>query len=1129
MKEITNSNLLKMVLENASNIGNKSGASVTAERFLVAVIDLTEKYGAMGKDSTFVKLINGVDVEYDIMREILLKYINRETVSEINDIIFMQKIMKMAKQKVISRDGELITVSDVVECIFADPTTTIKQCFAGKGIDTVPPAEIKVALPKPAKIEFVPVDDNDELPFSAPPVHVDIDPKQWVAELVDKVKKVREDLLNAVFGQDNAVSVFTSGYFQSEMLAKTDKSRVRPRATFLFAGPPGVGKTFLAETAAKVLNRPFMRFDMSEYSDKEANLEFCGSDKVYKNGREGNVTGFVDKNPECVLLFDEIEKAHINIIHLFLQMLDAGRLRDNFTDTEVSFSDAIIIFTTNAGKQLYENSESGDFSDISRKTVLKALQKDVNPETGVPYFPAAICSRFASGNVVMFNHIASHNLRDIAKREVLRRAGDFEKEIGIGVEIDEKVFTALLFAEGGAADARTVRSRSETFFDDELFELFRLISSDKVSGNISGLEKICMDLELPGDAEIRSLFVSAEKPVVLVFGDNADVGDAAVFVQSVEDAAATLKKKDVRLILIEPMYGAADSDYLNAEDIQSASREFFRYVRENHREIPIYILQNNGVELTEEELISYTKAGVRGIVGKSSNVEEEIAVICENLHQQMSMNMLAKANKVVSFETAQSIEKGGKIAHIKLFDFKMNIALDPEDGENILSNVSKPNVKFGDIIGAADAKKELRYFVDYLKNPKKFLGTGVKPPKGVLLYGPPGTGKTMLAKAMASESDVTFITAEGNQFLKKYVGEGADKVHELFRTARKYAPSIIFVDEIDAIGKERRGGEQGAGSEETLTAFLTEMDGFKNDPSKPVFILAATNFDIEPGKAKSLDPALMRRFDRRVYIDLPDREDREKYIRMQIAKNAAFVLSESEIDNIAVRSTGMSLAELESVIELALRMAIRDGNFKVTDSIFEEAFETFNSGEKKSWEISQLERVARHEAGHAFVCWKGGECPSYLTIVARGDHGGYMQHADNEGKAIYTKDELLAQIRTSLGGRAAEIVYYGEDNGISTGASGDLVSATRTARNIICAYGMDKVFGLAVIDSQTASSGELAAEVRAAVNTILDAEMESAIKLIRENKAVIDELVSVLMKKNHLNGEEIDAILSQKV
>ena len=378
---------------------------------------------------------------------------------------------------------------------------------------------------------------------------------------------------------------------------------------------------------------------------------------------------------------------------------------------------------------------------------------------------------------------------------------------------------------------------------------------------------------------------------------------------------------------------------------------------------------------------------------------------------------------------------------------------------------------------------------------------------------------------MASESGVTFIAAEGNEFLKKYVGEGSERVHELFKAARKYAPSVLFIDEIDAIAKERRGGANaGASGEETLTSFLTEMDGFASDPTKPVFVLAATNFNVEPGTEKSLDAALMRRFDRRVYIDLPNKEDRIKFLRMKCEKNSAIQLTQAQLDNIAMRSTGMSLAELDSITELALRSAIREGSTVVDDAIFEEAFETFNSGDVKKWDDSTLERVARHEAGHALICYLSGETPSYLTVVARGSHGGYMQHADNEGKAIYTKDELLAKIRTSLGGRAAEIVYYGEQNGISTGASGDLHTATSIAQQIICTYGMDADFGLSVVGSGV--GGELATMIRTCVNRILDEQMKEAIRLISENKNKIDSLVKELINKNHLNGSEIEKAIA---
>jgi ATP-dependent metalloprotease FtsH len=732
----------------------------------------------------------------------------------------------------------------------------------------------------------------------------------------------------------------------------------------------------------------------------------------------------------------------------------------------------------------------------------------------------------------MFNKIGAQGLRNIAKREVLRHAENYEREFGVKTEFDERVFTSLLFAEGGSADARTVRSRAEAFFDNELFELFRLVASDPELKAVNKIDRIKFAVELPDPSNpVYSMFETVGRPEVLVFSSDETAAlcrkkvNGCLFarVNNPQDADAYLRRHDVKLVLIDLTVGMrVDEGYLNIEDADSEARDFFHHIREKHTALPVYILETSAHTFSSEEKVSFTRQGVRGFLPLSETEDsffEEFEEIRVKLHHQESMTELAKASKIVTFETSQILSAKGRTAQIKLFDFSLGVAMDAEDSKNIVSGASKPNVRFEDILGADDAKRELEYFVEYLKNPKRYIGTGVRAPKGVLLYGPPGTGKTLLAKAMASKSDVTFICAEGNQFLKRFVGEGPEKVHELFKTARKYAPSILFVDEIDAIAKERSGGADGKGSEETLTAFLTEMDGFRNDTAKPVFVLAATNFNPEPGTDKSLDSALMRRFDRKIYVDLPKRDDRVKYIKLKISKNSAFEISEDKINNLAVRSTGMSLAVLESVLELSLRTVIREGKMKVTDAILEEAFETFNSGEKKTWNADTLERVARHEAGHALVCRHGGDMPSYITVVSRGNHGGYMQHGDNEDKPIYTKEELLSKIRTSLGGRAAEMVCYGNELGISTGASGDLGNATRIAELYLTTYGMDTNFGLST--SKPDSS-----ELRAAVNKILAEQLEKTVEIIERNRDVLDKLTKALVDKNHLAGDEIKAIFA---
>lgn len=1166
MNDLQYTALVAHLFELAKEVGNDRNPPLTAERFLVATIDMIEamEVGEETDDNAELHraraLIRSAFQDREQTRDGLFQYIEQNKSLSFIDDLFMKKTLREATAFSEKMGMSAINAHTIVLCLVRQPSDAIRQFLKESAIkasehkftvetsDETPASETSADKTEQesndAETAREPSDTEKTAYFRSqlPPKEDTPEKiKEQIADLVCDAKRVRTSLQTCIYGQDNAINVFASGYFQASLLSLMDSRRRRPRATFLFAGPPGTGKTYLAECAAAALRMPFMRFDMSEYADKEANLEFCGSDKVYKNGKSGNVTSFVAENPRCVLLFDEIEKAHRNVIHLFLQMLDAGRLRDNYTDEEVSFSEAIIILTTNAGRRLYEESESDDLSGVSRKVVMSALQKDVNPETGVPLFPTAICSRFSSGNVVMFNRIGAHNLRTIAQREMERHAENFRKKTDIQLQIDERVYTALLFAEGGAADARAIRGRAESFFNTELYELLRLIASDKVKTKVDDIEKIRIGVDLrSADAAIGAMFAPAEKAAVLVFAEEETVALCRERVKNMDFIGASdmptaleaMKAQTIDFVLLDMRCGAgaAATENLNAEDVESPARDFLKFLREKHGQLPVYLLEIGSTVLDEEERVSFVRNGVRGVIRltRARNAfAKELSEIAVRLHQQASMTKLATENKVISFETAQTVSRNGKLAEIKLFDFEMHVAVDSEDAKNVLSAVSRPNVHFADVIGARDAKKELTYFVEYLKNPKKYMGTGVKAPKGILLYGPPGTGKTMLAKAMACEAGITFIAAEGNQFLKRYVGEGSEYVHELFKTARKYAPSILFIDEIDAIAKERKGGANaGANGEETLTAFLTEMDGFVSDPSRPVFVLAATNFDVDPGSEKSLDPALMRRFDRRIYIDLPGKDDRIQFLKKKIAGNSALQISDAMVENLSLRATGMSLAGLDSVAELALRSAIREGSTVVTDAILEEAFETFNSGEVKKWDVSQLTRVARHEAGHALLCVLSGETPSYLTVVARGNHGGYMQHAEQEGKAIYTRDELLARIRTSLGGRAAEIAYYGERDGISTGASGDLASATYTAQQLVCTYGMDDEFGLAVVPAT--ATGAVAAEVRACVNRILAEQMREAIRLICANKERMDALVEALLSKNHLNAAEIERALSRQ-
>ncbi len=1142
MTELKNHPFLDALIRYARSIGGEN-VTLTAHRFLLAVLAVLDGAAVSdGTDTTALReAMEAAKMDLTKLKAALQAHLDGGNATGYFDSLYMQKTLMEAREGAQKAGATQLKPEAVVVAILTSPDESLKKIFAVCGNGEAAASTSGGGL-LPADIiasfrNLTAGADGEEAqkaqPEQAAPAAKEEAPAKAgskeatdIASLTARAKEIQDTLSTIVFGQNNAISTFVSGFFQAEMLRMTDKERTRP-ATFLFAGPPGVGKTFLAEQAAKVLGRPFLRLDMSEYSTDESTVEFAGSDDVYRNAKAGNVTSFVEKHPRSVLLFDEIEKAHLKVIHLFLQILDAGRLRDSKTDKEVSFKDTILIFTTNAGKQLYEDSDTTDFSGLSKKVILRALQKDVDPTTQEPFFPAAICSRFASGNVVMFNHITANNLIGIAKREVTRHANNFEQQFKIHMDIDETVYTALLFGEGGAADARMVRGRAESFFNTEIHELMRLLPQETADN----IKTIKIDVKLPSDnPQIVQLFKPEEKPTALLFAKSEVVPwctDTAacdfIITEDITEAVQAMREKDISFALVDILCGAKENaeGYLNIEDVESDGRKLLQFIHSQYNTVPVYMACGERA-YTHEEQVSFARQGVRGEVMLNADPEkflECIEGICDSIHQQNSMNMLAKANKVASYNTSQTVKEG--VAYIHLFDFRLSVAVDAEDTANILSNISKPNVKFKEVIGAEDAKKELQYFIKYLQNPKKFAGS--QPPKGVILYGPPGTGKTMLAKAMASESDVTFISAVGSQFRKQYIGQGGDAVRELFRTARKYAPSILFIDEIDAIAQERTGGDQSGSreTEATLTALLTEMDGFRKDNTKPVFVLAATNFDVEPGSPRSLDAALMRRFDRRIMVDLPNRDERLRYLRERTAANAAYRLSDAKFESIAIRSTGMSLALLESVMEFSLRMAIRDGDGTVTDEIFDEAFETFTGGERKDWNISTLERVARHEAGHAFLYWYHGKTPSYLTIVARGDHGGYMRHEDPEKMQIHTKADELALVCTSLGGRAAELVYYGAENGLSTGPSGDLKQATYRAQHLLCNYGMDSEFGLAVVDP----AGPMAEKVHSAVNAILEEQLAKAMEIIRANHQKFDRLVEELMVKNHMMGDEIEALL----
>ena len=443
-------------------------------------------------------------------------------------------------------------------------------------------------------------------------------------------------------------------------------------------------------------------------------------------------------------------------------------------------------------------------------------------------------------------------------------------------------------------------------------------------------------------------------------------------------------------------------------------------------------------------------------------------------------------------------------------------------------------IKFNDVAGEDEAKESLQEIVDFLNNPKKYEEIGAKMPKGVLLVGPPGTGKTLLARAVAGEAGVPFFSIAGSEFVEMFVGMGASKVRDLFKQAGEKAPCIVFIDEIDTIGKKRDGGSNLGGNDEreqTLNQLLTEMDGF--DATKGVVILAATN------RPESLDPALTRpgRFDRRVPVELPDLKGRESILRLHAKK--VKLGPDCDFGVVARMTPGASGAELANIVNEAALCAVRHHRKAVTQFDLQEAVDTILAGaQKKNKILNNKEKciVSYHEVGHALVAaLQTNSAPvQKITIVPRTSGAlGFTMQVEDGDHTLMTKEEILNKIATLTGGRAAEELIF---HSITTGASNDIEQATKLARALVTRYGMTEDFDMVALetvnnaylggDASLACSEQTAAQVDAKVVEIVQAEHRKAYQLLADNKRKLDEIAQYLYEKETISGEEFMRILN---
>ncbi len=568
------------------------------------------------------------------------------------------------------------------------------------------------------------------------------------------------------------------------------------------------------------------------------------------------------------------------------------------------------------------------------------------------------------------------------------------------------------------------------------------------------------------------------------------------------------------------------------QQVEEVDYGTFMTMTEN-REIGQVEIESNQILFTNKDGSKVYKTGVLDDPGLVERLHASGAEFASEIVEQMSpfLSILSWVLPVVLFVAIgqymakKLTEKAGGGAGSMMFGMgKSNAKVYVQSTEGI---------RFADVAGEDEAKENLQEVVNYLHDPSKYKEIGASMPKGILLVGPPGTGKTMLAKAVAGESNVPFFSISGSEFVEMFVGMGASKVRDLFNQAKEKAPCIVFIDEIDAIGQKRSGGQYGGNDEreQTLNQLLTEMDGFEGNNG--VIILAATN------RPESLDPALTRpgRFDRRVPVELPDLKGREEILKVHAKK---VKLAENVDFNVVARmASGASGAELANIVNEAALRAVRDGRQVVTQSDLEESIEVVIAGyQKKNAILTDQEKwvVSYHEIGHALVAARQSHSAPVqkITIIPRTSGAlGYTMQVEEGNHYLLTKEELENKIATLTGGRAAEEVVFGS---ITTGASNDIEQATKLARAMLTRYGMSKEFGMVALetvqnqylggDTSLSCAAGTQEQIDRLVVELVSRQHDKAVKLLTDDREKLDQLAKHLYEKETITGEEFMSILN---
>jgi ATP-dependent 26S proteasome regulatory subunit/DNA-binding NarL/FixJ family response regulator len=835
--------------------------------------------------------------------------------------------------------------------------------------------------------------------------------------ILESTSALRTFLKRRVVGQESALRRIADAYFAARLKGLWDapgESHVRPsQQPFLltFVGPTGCGKSLAGEVLAEFLQEQglssgCLKLDMSVFAESQTFDQLVGISGAYKGAKKGLLTTFVKECPAGVILIKAIEKAHRNTRQVFMEALEAGRLYDNYLKEFVEFSQTTLVFTTALGGEIYD--EPGCSGVLSESRDLESSLWEALQGGGLP---ADVVSRLALGRAALFEHLSGLDMERLAEKTLAEVSSDLASTLGITLgAADGRVLAllALRFSAGG--DARRLRTGLKSFLASQVEEVTHdrgeelLCGSNPVIGRLKGI-RIQLDASEPLPETVTEALVK-QIHVLLVDDDTwkPDLGNVLRWTQVGDRAAAerTMESDPADLVLIDLHIGSGQGDPRIDKGLA-----ILRHFRRSHPETPVYLFSEfpgrRGLSSEALERVS-NEGGARGVLSKDFAAQgqespERMAFgarlmdIADGLRREVLARSLNRQSKIVQFtlEPPDGLALDCGVLPLWMREIKEVVAVSAVDRAKF-GWAEVPAERFTSVAGAEQAKGRLKEVVGWLRAPEALREMGLSVPKGILMTGPPGTGKTTLARATAGEAQVPFFAISASEVLNKYIGESEARVRDLFVRARRYAPSILFLDELDSIGGRRDLNGDDVWKTSLLNELLAQMDGFVQS-ARPVFVLAATNCP------EMLDAALTRpgRFDLRVEVPLPNREARVALLKLHTM--GMVMEPDIALEALATRLAGLSGAEIRQVCQEAGFIAFREGRRALSQRDLDSATTMVRHGlasERTPMDEGARRACAIHEAGHAVAqhLLTPGEEVGEITILPRGDSLGFVESAE---------------------------------------------------------------------------------------------------------------------------------------